>query len=328
MRLGSGFYWGDVFETTETKNFYPDNTPRPGIEDVSDSAEVWLPETDRTSHYVFLQDEWQFKENWLLTSGVRFDHYSDFGDTSNPRLALVWAATDSITTKLLYGRAFRAPSITELFVTSNPVNLGNKNLKPETIDTYEFALSHQLSGSLNYTANTYYYKIKDLITQIPNGQIQQAQNVNDRTGYGAEFEIDYKAGPHLRLLANYAYQHSKDDGSNRKVGDAPEHQIYARAEWRIDDKWLLSPQLNWVGKQKRTPEDTTRTEAVPHYTSVDLTIKQRNIIDKLDITLSIHNLFDRDIVEPSPISPLPFGGPASDLPLAGRSIYGEIAYRF
>lgn len=328
LRLGAGFYWGDVFETTETKNFFPDNSPRPGIEDVSDTPEVWLPEKDRTNHYVFLQDEWQFKEDWLLTTGVRFDHYSDFGDTTNPRIALVWATSDSITTKLLYGRAFRAPSITELFVTSNPVNLGNSNLKPETIDTYELAFSHQFASSLIYTANTYYYKIKDLITLIPNGQIKQSQNVNDRTGYGVEFEMIYKASPTLRVLANYAYQHAEDDTTNKDVGDAPEHQLYARAEWRLADNWLISPQVNWVGEQKRSPEDTTRSENVPHYTTVDMTIKQLNIVPDLDMTLSIHNLFDRKVIEPSPISPLPFGGPASDLPSAGRSIHAEISYQF
>lgn len=329
IRLGAGFYWGDVFETTETKNFNPDNTARDGgLEDVSDTPEVWLPEKDRTNNYVFLQDEWQLAENWQLTSGVRFDHYSDFGDTTNPRLALVWATTDSITTKVLYGRAFRAPSISELFVTSNPVNLGNKNLKPETIDTYELALSHQATPNLHYTTNAYYYEIEDLITLVPNGDIKQSQNINNRTGYGAEFEVDYNASKHLRVLANYAYQKSEDDKTNKDVGDSPNQQLYARMEWRLADKWLFSSQVNWVGEQKRVPEDSSRDENIPHYTTVDLTMKQLNVIDKLDITLSIHNLFDREVVEPSPISPLPFGGPASDFPKAGRSIYGEIAYSF
>lgn len=329
IRLGSGFYWGDIYETTETKNFNPDNTPRAGgIEDVSDTAEVWLPEKDRTNNYVFLQDEWQFSDHWQLTSGVRFDHYSDFGDTTNPRLALVWATTDSITTKLLYGRAFRAPAISELFVTSNPVNLGDPDLKPETIDTYELAFSHQLSSNVHYSTNTYYYKIKDLITLSPIGTNKQWQNTNNRTGYGAEFEIDYTPTKQLRLIANAAYQNSEDDETNEDVGDAPTHQFYARAEWKVADKWLFSPQLNWVGEQKRVPEDTTRTEKIPHYTTVDLTMKQLNVVDNLDITLSIHNLFDRQVIEPSPISSLPFGGPASDFPMEGRNLYAELSYSF
>jgi outer membrane receptor protein involved in Fe transport len=126
-----------------------------------------LPEKQRTSYYLFAQDEWKLARNWLATTGVRYDHFSDFGNTTNPRLALVWATTDKITTKLLYGKAFRAPSFSELFATSNPLTLGNPNLKPETIDTYELALSHQLSSRLLYTANIYRYNIKDFITFVP-----------------------------------------------------------------------------------------------------------------------------------------------------------------
>ena len=41
----------------------------------------------------------RFLNDWELTAGVRYDHYSDFGDTVNPRLALVWSTTRNLTTK-------------------------------------------------------------------------------------------------------------------------------------------------------------------------------------------------------------------------------------
>jgi iron complex outermembrane receptor protein len=338
IRFGAGAFWGDIFETTETKNFdtiiNPDDTvsfPPKNLTgdtvDVSDTAEVWLPETDRTSYHLFAQDEWQLAENWQLTSGVRFDHYSDFGDTTNPRFALIWATTDSITTKFLYGRAFRAPSISELFVTSNPVSLGSPNNEPETIDTYELAFSHQLSSKLHYSTNVYYYEIEDLITLVnTSGDINRWLNTSSRTGYGMEFEMDYKPDDTIRILTNYSYQKSEDDASNDDVGDAPNHQFYVRAEWKTNDNWLIVPQLNWVGKQVRTPGDTLRTDSVSHYTTIDLTIKQHNVAQDLDIAISVHNFFDRKYVEPSPISSL--GGIAADLPMPGRSIYGEVSYRF
>jgi outer membrane cobalamin receptor len=60
-----------VYEVTEQKNFgttiLPDNTvlplfPRPnGLEDVTDSAETFLPEKDRSSGHFFIQDEWQLR---------------------------------------------------------------------------------------------------------------------------------------------------------------------------------------------------------------------------------------------------------------------------
>ncbi|WP_282433957.1 TonB-dependent receptor plug domain-containing protein, partial [Marinobacter caseinilyticus] len=101
---GTGAFWADLYEVTESKNFNPDFSPKSSIEDVSnDPSQVWMPEEKRTNYYVFVQDEWQFAQNWQLVSGIRYDHYSDFGNTLNPRAALIWATTDAITTKFLYG---------------------------------------------------------------------------------------------------------------------------------------------------------------------------------------------------------------------------------
>ncbi len=70
---------------------------------------LFIAEENRTDLYGFVQDEWRFAPDWTLTAGVRVDRYSDFGTTVNPRLALVGNLSPSLTAKLLYGRAFRAP---------------------------------------------------------------------------------------------------------------------------------------------------------------------------------------------------------------------------
>ncbi|HDK02834.1 MAG TPA: TonB-dependent receptor, partial [Gammaproteobacteria bacterium] len=146
VRIGTGVFYGDMYKTRETKNFTigPGGIPTPlgGLVDVSQSAPFIRPH-HRTDAYVYLQDEWDFVRDWALTAGVRYDRYSDFGGTTNPRLALVWQARYDLTAKLLYGRAFRAPSFAELFSINNPVGLGNPNLKPETINTAELAFDYQ-----------------------------------------------------------------------------------------------------------------------------------------------------------------------------------------
>ena len=329
LRFGAGYFWGDIYETTEQKNFLFEPfpfIPRPGgLEEVADTDEVFLPEKHRTNTSLYIQDEWLFADNWALTTGVRYDHYSDFGETVNPRLAMVWATTDSITTKFLYGRAFRAPTINELFVKSNPVNLGDETLDPEEIDTFELAFSQQVSPELRYSINVFHFEVDGLISlvDIINNQ-KQWQNASDFKGNGLEIELDYEPTKELRILGNYAYQKTKEKDSNDDLGETPNHQIYARAEWKMDDKWLISPQINWVGSQKRAPNDV-RTDSVPHYTTVDLTVRQFNVIDELDISFSVRNLFDRDVYEPSLAPGVNVPG---DYPMAGRSIYGELAYQF
>ena len=72
------------------KNFNADLSPRAnGLEDVSDTAEVYLPEK-QANYYLFVQDEWKLAKNWLATTGIRYDHFSDFGNTTKTALLHKW----------------------------------------------------------------------------------------------------------------------------------------------------------------------------------------------------------------------------------------------
>jgi iron complex outermembrane receptor protein len=44
---------------------------------------------------------------------VRFDHYSDFGDTMNPKLGVTWKLFDDLETRASWGTSFRAPTLTD-----------------------------------------------------------------------------------------------------------------------------------------------------------------------------------------------------------------------
>ena len=133
----------------------------------TDTPYVYLADTSRNILSSFVQDEWQITKDWQLTAGVRYDNYSDFGNTVNPRAALVWNVNEQFTTKLLYGKAFRAPSFAEQSQQNNPTLLGNKNLKPEKINTFEWAVDYRPFSSVRTAANLYYYQIKDLIGVAP-----------------------------------------------------------------------------------------------------------------------------------------------------------------
>ena len=133
------------------------------LTNVSDTPFVFLPEKHRDNKYSFVQDVWSFANDWELTAGIRYDAYNDFGDTWNPRLALVWSARHDTTLKLLYVLAFRAPSFAEFRNQNNPVALGNDELDPEEIETFEFALDYRPAESLHLGANVFYYKWDDII---------------------------------------------------------------------------------------------------------------------------------------------------------------------
>jgi len=50
-----------------------------------------------------------------LNLAVRYDDYSDFGNTTNPKLAVSWRPTDNLLLRASYGEGFRAPDMQELY---------------------------------------------------------------------------------------------------------------------------------------------------------------------------------------------------------------------
>ena len=326
LLLGMGFNRANMYKVREVKNFSQVSGPLPvplgRLVDVTDTAPFITPHS-RNVYYALVQDEWRFIRDWSLTTGVRWDHYSDFGDTVNPRLALVWLTRHDLTTKFLYGRAFRAPSLAEQFAINNPVGLGNSNLKPETINTLELLFDYRPTNDLRTNLSFFRYKTADTIRLVPDS-IPAAtftnQNTGSQTGYGLEWEWDWRLNRELKLHGNYAYQRSTDDAANHDAGNAPHHHIYARADWKFMPAWSLTPQLNWVAGRERVAGDAR--PQIDDYATVDLTLRRKQKSDPWGMAASLRNLFDTDAREPS-LAP---GGIPNDLPLPGRNFYLELSY--
>lgn len=326
IRLGAGFDRQALYKIRETKNFNPDFSPigsgsLADVVDVSDTLPFIRP-TRRSLRYVYAQDEWNFSKDWTLTAGLRHDRYSDFGSTTNPRLALVWDAAYDLTTKLMYGSAFRAPAFVELHAINNPVAMGNAALQPEKMRTLEAAVSWQASERARIGLNLFRYQMTDIIRLDGTGTYQ---NLGKQAGRGVEVEAAWDALKQLRLSANYGYQRSSDEASGHDAGLAPRHHLVLRADWRAATGWRANTLLNLVGKRSREPGDPRAPLA--GYASLDLTLRSDRLGGGIEWALSARNLFDADRREPSPsgqpVVPIP-----EDLPLAGRSVHLEASYRF
>lgn len=320
LRIGAGYHYLDQYRIEEIKNyeiqiFMGQPIPLPsltGLTDVGHTAPFNREEVREVS-YLFIQDEWKFLRDWSLTAGVRYDHYSDFGDTVNPRFALVWDTANNLTTKLLYGRAFRAPSFAEQFNINNPIAIGNDDLDPEIINTYELAFDYTPSSSLRMGLNVFYYEMQDIIRFTP-----VAENTGDQTGHGLEWEFEWTVNDELTIRGNYALQDSTDEDTDGDAPNAPQQQLYLRADYDLTPSWSLNAQLNHVMDRKRAVGDL-RPE-VDDYTIIDLTLIGRELLRGVDVTFSVRNLADEDAFEPS-LAP---GLIPNDLPLAGRSVFAEI----
>ena len=331
VRFGAGVNFDEIDRVRESKNFavntiYPEPIANGNVIDVSnDESLVFLQPGSRTIQYGFIQDEWNFARDWGLTTGVRLDNYSDFGTTINPRTALVWQSAYNFTTKLLYGRAFRAPAVVELRNLNNPVALGNPNLAPETIDTIELAINYHPTQNITTTLNIFRHELSNIIRPVPTTPSTIVfQNTGDQRGYGLEWEVDWRVNSKHNLLANYAFQKSTDEETNSDVANAPQNQIYVRSDWQFSPGWWLNTQVNWVADRKREFADPR--DDIDDYTWVDLGLRHHIKNLPLSVSLIIRNLFDEDAREPS-LNGAPAPAIPNDLPLPGIHGFVSVEYR-
>lgn len=122
---------------------------------------------------------------------VRYEDYSDFGTTTDPKVSFLWSPTDDLSLRGSYGTAFRAPSLHQLGLgrTDESPNLvdtmrcdaignqdracepqeytavfeGNPNLGPEESESYNLGIIYNITDDLNFTVDYYNYDITDII---------------------------------------------------------------------------------------------------------------------------------------------------------------------
>jgi outer membrane receptor protein involved in Fe transport len=330
LRLGLGYDDLDLYKTTEYKNFNP-NFSRIGtgswadVTDFSNTTLKFMLPQQRRVDYAYVQDEWRFHPDWILTAGVRRDHYSDFGSTTNPRVALVWSAAYDLTAKLLYGQAFRAPSFNEQYSINNPVLGGNPAVKPETIRTVEAALSWAPADSLQLNLSLFRYAMRDIIRGAPNPAAPPAnlvQNRGGQDGRGFELEAVWDASRSLRISGNYAFQRSVDEATRLDAGYAPHQHAFVQADWAVARGATLSGQLNHVAGRRRPAGDVRAP--IRDYTTLDLSARTRLGASDWELSLMLRNVFGADAREPS----LAGGGIVNDLPVAPRAAYVQAQARF
>ncbi|WP_111980440.1 TonB-dependent receptor plug domain-containing protein, partial [Algibacillus agarilyticus] len=238
--VGLGYHNANMYRVEETKNFgidpATDQPIAPGspIVDVTDTPYVFIPEQSRQNHYVFLQDIWNIANDWQLTAGLRHDNYSDFGSTTNPRLALVWSTSLNLSTKLLYGQAFRAPSFVDMSAINNPANIGNPNIQPEELENLELVFDYHPAQDFGLVWNIYKYTWDDIIQLVPQAgeSFSLASNNGIQTAYGTEFELNWQITPALALRANAAFTQAENSKTKDDVPLIAAKQYFVQLDWQ------------------------------------------------------------------------------------------------
>ncbi len=315
VRVGGGYKTDKLARVEQWLNLGtgPDGNPivaGSALVDVSDTPYAFAPEKARHNSYVFLQDVWTLANDLELTAGARYDQYSDFGGSLNPRLALVWQSTDRLTSKLIYGEAFRAPSFLELYAPTAATK-PNPDLIPERTKTWELSFDYAATRNLKLDVDFYRFVQSDLIAPDASNQFQ---NAGHNTAHGIEIEAQWQATKTFRLSGNLTRRKETVE-----FNSVPARKAYLRTDWAFDPNWNWNIQANWIGARPLAAGNPRAP--LNAYALLDTTIRHFHRAD-WEFAASIRNLFDVDAREYSSAA-IP-----DNLPLPGRSFHAELTYRF
>jgi outer membrane receptor for ferrienterochelin and colicins len=175
---------------------------------------------------LYAQGEARLAGGLTLVGGLRFDDYLDsFGATLHPRLAAIWAPRRNLNLKLMYGTAFRAPSMYEArYGSTEPIIGGfmvNPDLGPESIETIEGVLEAFPVDDFRVAVAAYHYAVRDLIvaTAIDDDHAQY-ENRNAVNADGVELEVEGKWGE-IHGRASVTWQHAVDSETGGVLPNSP-----------------------------------------------------------------------------------------------------------
>lgn len=252
---------------------------------------------DADKYGIYLQDEFRINEHWLLNAGVRYDHYDSFGKTTNPRFAVIYQPSAFESFKFIYGRAFRAPNAYERFYGDNGLTLGqkgNRNLKPETINTYEVTWDKSLSAHWQSHVGLYEYHTHDLISQQrdPADGLLVFRNLDEARMAGLELGLNGQFN-RWQLNSSLSYQHTHDDNTHEWLINSPRILGKVSLVFPVSYGWQAGTELLYTSRRNTLAGDTGS------FMLANAALTRRDLMRGLDATLGIYNIFDKKYGDPA-----------------------------
>ncbi len=303
-----------------------------------------FPDAEATTIAGFVEGTFALGPQFDLIAGLRYDRYDRDPDDPalssvtneflSPRLGLSYRPTEDWQVYANLSRAFRAPSLTELYNSGlhfpgNPFGfppnnffVPNPNLRPEASTQVEIGARLDRAGQwrdgdrLSFAASAYYADATDYIDQTVSiaGGTTTFVNVDARL-WGFEAEVDYDAGDWFVGAGLGIARGQSSDGF--ALGSLPQDGLTLTAGFRPTQDWELGARATLAAEQDRLPAGGT---AGPGYELLDLFATfapDRGALAGSTIRIGLDNVFDESYT----IYP-------NGLPQTGRSLQITASFTF
>lgn len=269
---------------------------------------------------LFAQDVYDLSEAFTLSFAVRYDLWVN-SDASrfdsalapalvefprrsdsqlSPKAGLRLRAAEWLTFRAGAYRAFRAPTLNELyrsFQVGTVFTQANEDLGPEKLLGAEAGLEVAAGHGLGARATGFWNQLDDPIVSVTTGpSLRQRQNLGRARIAGVEAEASWRPGSFFVATAAWTFASSEVTGAPGQpqlVGKALPLDPWRRGRLSLafDDPSLLSAavQVRYVGPQY---EDDQNTAHMGDFALVDLSASRRVGAD-VELVFAVENLLDK-----------------------------------
>lgn len=287
----------------------------------------------------FAQDAFFFAPKWLLTIGGRGDTWNNntgFQNTQplttgsptakalpersetafSPRVSLLRSFSHGLALSASVYRAFRAPTLNELyrnFRVGNVLTLANPDLTGEHLTGGEAGLSYQTWGNrLTLRGNFFWSNIADpvanvTITSTPALITRQKENLGVTRSRGFELSGQWQVRPRLQVAASYLFVDATVVSypsppalmplNGLRLPQVPQNQFSFQASY-LGRRWNSSIQGRFSGNQF---DDDLNEFPLGRAFSLDAQLS-REILRRTSVFLAVQNLTnDRFSVAATPV---------------------------
>lgn len=268
----------------------------------------------------YLQDEYQVTPNVALTGGLRYDRYSTGQSHASPRLALVWNVTPRSTLKLLYGNAYRVPSVNESSTQDRP-------LKPEEIDSIEATWQQKVSEGLLASVSFHQSQMRNLIDEVIDPDTLSGVVYRNREtvrARGFELELTARLSGAVSGYLSYVDQSAvdtvrdPDETGSLALSNSPDRSVKAGLSLPLAAGTRASAEAVW--ETGRLTVQDTRTRA---FVLGNLNLEYAPAGLPVRLSLRIRNIFNSQWATPGGNEHL-----QAEIPQNGRDATVRLEYRF
>lgn len=190
-----------------------------------------------------------------LVGGVRYNYNKAYGSKVVPRGGLVYSLSDSLSIKLLYGKAFRRPNFFEQYVETRNILYGSKDLQPEEIETVDLGLDYLLDSKNSLRVNYFYTSTGNLITRSGVVLAGERDNTQDTPRYanssgqrfhGIEAEVKGAFSGAVFYFANVSYVAGKEKEDHSMIDFVPEVSGNFGLTWKPRKQLSISSTLQYI----------------------------------------------------------------------------------